>query len=476
MRQCIHWLSERPYIVILGTFMIFAVILNQFFLISAVDDMTYSIIGHASFQDIIYFLKWHYNNCNGRLLVHALDIFLLKYDVYLWRILNAVVMTLFVYAVFLIISDKETKKKEKTLIMSISALSIFFLDVKLLQAVAYSPSISLNYLWPATAFLFVIICLKNNYYGCRLFLLALLASATVEQFGLMTVGAIFIAMCYNLWLNNKKIAKRLLILLVLCIAAYSSIIFSGGTMRRTGYEGIPLNLISWIRQFFVIMYNCWFNCKEMKQTMFVLLFCTIYWIFAYLQKKDGKKLIVLITVFSLILEAFNMYLNFNTAGIKFNSNLIFTILWGMNIIISILLFTYVNIRLLVEKNDRKSQLVFLGFLLGSCSQIMLIAVAYCGLRTNFAALVGYLPFVVMTITDFYKRYAVKIKWIKILTAVIVTTSILYSMYTTISSINYFETLNTSRKESFFDGKASHNDVENVIKELKNFLTTKELGK
>ena len=143
--------------------------------------------------------KNHYIEVNGRAIVHLLDSIFLALPKIFWSILNSLMITSIAYFASKIIALFSSKKNifEKSIIIFL--FSILTIDILVTRQSVYWITGSFNYIYPTFMFFgYWYTLLKyslNNFQNKKvlpLVILAFLASATVEQAGMMSFGATFL--------------------------------------------------------------------------------------------------------------------------------------------------------------------------------------------------------------------------------------------------------------------------------------------
>ena len=155
-------------------------------------------------------LKEHYLKDNGRLIVHFFDTLLLSISPFFWKILNSLMLTGICYIGSKIICF-EKQDNIKLVLITFWAL-IAMMDISITRQSVYWITGSFNYVYPIFMLLIYWYCLLNISRDNKYFILAILfgflASASVEQAGLMCVGLTFLILISEIY-NLKKFGDAL---------------------------------------------------------------------------------------------------------------------------------------------------------------------------------------------------------------------------------------------------------------------------
>ncbi len=190
------------------------------------DDYHFLGFHTNDFSAYMQDLYTHYTLDNGRLIVHFLDSIFLKVPV-LWQILNSFMLTFICYIIGTL-----TSKNNVAFTTSITFVLISLLDILLLNQSVYWITGSFNYIYPMFCFLVYWFFLnrveKKNSYFVIAIIFGILASASVEQAGMMAFGLTLLTLITkfdgfkNLFRNNKRVIILLFVTLIgLCTVVLS---------------------------------------------------------------------------------------------------------------------------------------------------------------------------------------------------------------------------------------------------------------
>ena len=191
--------------------------------------------------------KNHYIEVNGRAIVHLLDSIFLALPKIFWSILNSLMISSIAYFASKIIALFSSKKNifEKSIIIFL--FSILTIDILVTRQSVYWITGSFNYIYPTFMFFwywYTLLKYSLNSFQSKkilpLVILAFLASATVEQAGMMSFGATFLLFifCFIEKKNykTKYKLKNLGITLFSSFLGIASVIFSPAQFVRFKLE------------------------------------------------------------------------------------------------------------------------------------------------------------------------------------------------------------------------------------------------
>lgn len=175
------------------------------------------------------FMKAQYNNTNGRYFTSIIMVYVMDKNIWLWRILNSIVLFGLLYYVINIIKIIYKPVKIEFLIIALMVLSTYGLFSSGIhtQSVTWVTG-SFNYLWPTSALICYFYFLFNYIYNNRsvklyefIILIPIVMYATnIEQAGLVFIAMTIIWMIYYI-IKNKTYDKYLLLLFIVgCVSFY----------------------------------------------------------------------------------------------------------------------------------------------------------------------------------------------------------------------------------------------------------------
>lgn len=209
------------------------------------DDFSYLKWTKLNTFDYVQQVVQHYFNVNGRTIVHILDSIFLGISPVFWSIFNSLMLVGICYFAAKIITKKD--KERVPLVFSIMFFFIAALDILVTRQSVYWMTGSFNYVYPICMFFIYWYYLlkvdesKKNFIYAIIF--GVLASASVEQMGMMTFGITVLTLLSKIksikyvmrkdGLRNLIIEnKRLCWLLIITFCGLATVILAPGQFVR----------------------------------------------------------------------------------------------------------------------------------------------------------------------------------------------------------------------------------------------------
>ena len=277
---------------------VFFVVFFQFLYLNNVDDRVYSTIAKSSFSDVLYFMEYHYNYCNGRTLMHLMLIFFLKFDVYLWRIVCPLSFCLLIVFSSMFISyDKKSFKKALFLF---SVLSLF-VSVNVYETTLFWATGSFNYVFPFMFLLITLLLIKYKKFSYFVPVLGFLCGATTEQCGMISVFCFMMYVFYDSVVMKNKLNKSVVCTIMTSVCGLLTVVLSPSVIART-YESNS----NFFDKLNMIFFSLWFKNESMS--IFIIMITTVVSIYLFsLSKNKFGKLLVSIYSLSMFLSYFLQY-------------------------------------------------------------------------------------------------------------------------------------------------------------------------
>lgn len=202
------------------------------------DDLYYSRDSQIGISYLPYFMINELNS-NGRIWVHVLLFFLVKYDVLLFRIINPIIITLTAY---LIIKISINKSKHNFFVTSVFTCILFLLlHVDITSITIYYAACSLNYLYSLLLSLLFGYLLYNDYFSNKinyrtkwwLIIISFFAGSSTQQSGMIAIGFATLITLYFL-LKKNKFPKGFIPYYLSLILGYSLVTY--GSIKRLLFE------------------------------------------------------------------------------------------------------------------------------------------------------------------------------------------------------------------------------------------------
>lgn len=206
------------------------------------DDYYYITFRDLSFSDYFQKLGDHYLQDNGRFLVHLFVTLFLKMPLPVWACLEAVFLTGICYFAASILAKEQEKRV--SFLFSLFFFLVAGLSISITRQSVYWLTGSFNYVYPFFCFLAYWYCflhLEQKRYWIGSIVFGLLASASVEQVGMMTFG-LTLLLCLTKWEGWKQISsfcqknKKQLFLLALTLVGVCTVLLAPSQFTRIGLE------------------------------------------------------------------------------------------------------------------------------------------------------------------------------------------------------------------------------------------------
>lgn len=382
-------------------FGLFLILYQSIFMYS--DDFRYGEAGKGNLIQIVQYMGEHYRTVNGRTIVHTLAILFTKCDLFFWRLVTPAVIALLLLLTAKWISADKKEYQKLTVIMLFLYL---FMPVGVLQQSAYWLSGSFNYVYPMLPILGLGILMKNsiqhgkaNYW---LLPLGFLAGASMEQCGMIALGICILTMLYQKFFEKKRLLLCHYLTVLITAVGYITIFLSPATKERVGQESGQIGLF---QNTYRILFEKWFQSKEMFLFVFITIICMTFWLVYFTKKSVGWRWlnIACLAILLLFLPFMAMqvfHIGYVPANIVSRG---ITFLFGCTFYFSL---AYLGI-LLYLKN--KKETVLICTILAFGSQFMLIAARYIGFRNNFPSMLLLFPFLAETLLQWLKSISAEAK-------------------------------------------------------------------
>lgn len=185
----------------------------------------------------------HYQEANGRAIVHILDTLFLAMPHFVWAIFNSFLLTMIAYMSSKIVALFNNNNESFCLKTIITFLfGILMLNIWVIRQSVYWITGSFNYVYPCFMLLWYMYVLfknfKNDFKGNQILLtiLAFFTAATVEQAAMMAFGLTLLLLFYMLIKGEKYKPKNILILLAISFLGMATLIFAPSQFIRIGLE------------------------------------------------------------------------------------------------------------------------------------------------------------------------------------------------------------------------------------------------
>lgn len=264
------------------------------------DDLVYIKPAVSSAQVWLQFMKWHMMRNNGRTLIHAVVLLLLRNSTtqYIWRVLCSLGM---VSMCILIPKSLFKQKGNYRLGVCIGAFLLMTIRQNMLADPVYWLTGWCNYFLPNFLLILTMFLSVKNINSKWLPILSFFGGATMEQTGMMFVGW-FVLLALNELINTKKINSNSIVAIILSVVGYLTVILSPGTAARiklqstTEQRGVFTDLMIMARRL-------WIDNLNLYILIFAMLFAACFWLI-YFNRKTLKSRVVSITLVATLVALF----------------------------------------------------------------------------------------------------------------------------------------------------------------------------
>jgi hypothetical protein len=308
------------------------------------DDTYYATVSdHYSLHE---WLTSRYLTWSGRLFPDAMSYILLDEKVWLWRILNSLIILLLSYSIVRIIKKEITLKD-----ILIAVITLGYIHQGVLSSGFFWITGSLNYLWPIAFGLFAMIPFSDRIFrnnettqssvvSIAFLLVGFIATISNEQVALCLSCFGIIANAY-LYLKNKKIDSMLLITTIFFIFGTFILLLAPGNSVRFDKE-----IITWYPEFeslsaikHIYIGTVWLFEKMFNELRALILVLSVIYTIVCLKEKDINKNKILIIFVGLIV----VFLSFTFLG-NDEMKYLFDFKRILNLEMSVHLFSLLNIK------------------------------------------------------------------------------------------------------------------------------------
>lgn len=360
------------------------------------DDYYYLTFRNLNVADYFSKLFDHYQNDNGRFLVHMLATFFLKLPLPFWGIVNSIFLTGICYFASKIASHSQ--KEISPLLCVIIFFFLAFLNISITRQSVYWLTGSFNYVYPLFLFFAYWYCLTkidNKKFFIASIFLGFLSAATMEQVAMMTFG-LTILMTLSQWKgfhaikNWSKQNKKLLLLSFLTLLGLCTVILAPSQFKRIALENAKESEEVSLQE--TILDNSKFILSKYTVSTQVLPYCILFHlaVILYVLKNETKKkkfLWLSLAILNCLFTLFNIA-TYASLNILTKTNYL---LVGITLILYAVQLIYLNIKIYSKLISPLTIITIL--MIGS--QFMMIISPVLGLRNLVS---GYVLFAFLIIT------------------------------------------------------------------------------
>lgn len=390
-------LTKRYYIPVLIFFFATALYISYHVTLQG-DDYIYRQAAACRFSRIVQFLKWHYENYNGRTLVHLIDILMLKFSAgeYVWKIVCPLLMCIYCVVVSKICN------RDNNFGVVLAVFSIVSVNPCFWNESIYWMTGSFNYFFPNLLFLTMLMIFRENPKSKWLLPLTVVCAFTVEQVCMMALG-FWLLMLIDKLITERKFYTSFFVRIFVCIIGIASIVFLSKSGKRmgefnTGFLGNVFNNLKTI----------WFGNLNMALLIIATLVVSSVWIFRLTNKKGILIPVWVLAVCNYALKAVSMLTEINFSH---SFNIVCTVMLCCFAVLYCI--TALTAGVLIYKN-KKEWLPLTAVILAFGAQLMLGVENYLIYRTGMPTIFMLSIYVIYSILSF----EIKAKFLKPLFAVV----------------------------------------------------------
>lgn len=380
------------------------------------DDYGYASLSYAfnvdgvnghifNFNQLFDFLIGHYNNWGGRVLYFGIECLLLSKSLFLFKLVQSIVITFIFYYLYKILK-KYTKTKDWILAI-LSVCCYGFIEIMVARTGIFWPTASVLYVFPLLPLLMFIYYYDSNnkkiMHNILMGALIFLASFSQEQIAVAAVAYIGIVAIYD-YFKTKKINKLNIIMILVALVGFAILMLAPGTKVRMSHPSsgdfYTLSLFGKISRNYP---NLIVNIFSHYSKMFIMLFISSI---AYLSYKNIKnknnilnKLSMLSTLTILLVTAVNSGTYFEIMYDLFSNHLLKIMVLGV-LTIQLLLMIY---SLIIYFIKEKKYLFIWIIIIAILSQASMIVAPYYPLRSVIIFEVLFYIIIIYCICDFLDK-------------------------------------------------------------------------
>lgn len=246
---------------------------------------------HTSLPDIFEFLQFHYMSWGGRILCFLVECLILRHGLWLFRLIQSMVIAGIFYYIYKIITYFTKKDDYKLAILVVALYGIF--EIILQRTGFFWISASASYVFPILPFLALVYhyTMKKNIPFIVASILALVSAFSQEQISALVIAYLFL---YFIWdyIETKKINYKHIVVFLFALVGFAVLMLAPGNFARltTTPDFSNLSLISKVLLNYPIILLTTFG----EQTrLFTLFFFVVFSIISYKNINECNKLKVL---------------------------------------------------------------------------------------------------------------------------------------------------------------------------------------
>ncbi len=340
------------------------------------DDWGNYLVGREGIRHSLGVALGMYFDWEGRI-VSRIFINILTYHKWLWNIVNAFFVVVFIFGARKLILS------EKKYVFPAIVLLILGMNPYMFSQVMVWLAGNITYFFIVPVILLYIYYLVNNdeynkWFVVIFSLLNIFGTMFVENMALVFIFGNILILIYK-YIKNKKIDKRIILYLLFAILGTTMMLLSPGTRFRSSIENVEFNQLSFFGKIVRNIPNFVYYTFIINTYLLGLMSCSNYLMIKKHTKNRWLKygLIIYMLVGSIATMIIYLLSKLGCSNLDFiiNSNNILVILYWLSYLVVMSVFIYLE-----DKHDLK---IILLFLIGLVSNgVMLISPTW-GFRTAF---------------------------------------------------------------------------------------------
>ena len=206
-----------PYFVL---FVMAMIVFSKVGITAGDDEWFYDAVKNVGNGSYLAYLGHRFFNWTGRIVVEAIMVPLIHSNLWIWRVLNSLILVVLTYGIYNLIPKKylyEIGCKGKIYIKLLIGISIYVLNINVFFSGVRWITGSFNYIWPMALGIIAILPFKytlfNEYYSKKLYIvyyLVTILAANSEQVSLVILWFGIVTNIF-IYLTEKKVDIKLII-------------------------------------------------------------------------------------------------------------------------------------------------------------------------------------------------------------------------------------------------------------------------
>ena len=369
------------------------------------------VSGHTfNLTQLFDFLIGHYNNWGGRVLYFGIECLLLSKSLFLFKLVQSIVITFIFYYVYKIL--KKYTKFDDYILAILSICCYGFIEIMVIRTGIFWPTASVLYVFPLLPLLMFIYHYdsknKKIFHNILMAILIFFAAFSQEQIAVAAVSYIGIITIYE-FVKTHKIDKKNIIMLLVALIGFSILMLAPGSKIRMDHPSnedfYTLSIFGKIIRNYP---NLIVNVFSHYSKIFVSLFFMSITYLSYKNYKEKSNWINIISLLSIIIILFTTLLSngvyFDVIYNLFNNKLLKFMVLGVFTIQLLLIFYSLTIHFIKAKNLKFLWIIYIAIL----SQAAMIVAPYFPLRSAIIFEILFFIIIIYSICDYLNKKEFKI--------------------------------------------------------------------